>query len=62
MFSVWDDMRNGGNGEVGDLVGLGEEKCEAEWGRGMERVGRLNLVQKIEQGVSLVVVAAVWEE
>jgi len=55
-------MRNGGNGEVGDLVGLGEEKCEAEWGRGMERVGRLNLVQKIEQGVSLVVVAAVWEE
>ena len=59
---MWYYMRNGGNSEVGDLVGLGEEKCETEWGRGMEGIRRLDLVQKVEQGVSLIVVAAVGEK
>lgn len=55
-------MWHGGYGEVGDLVGLGEEECETEWGRGVERVRGLDLVQKVEQGVSLVVVASVGEQ
>ena len=55
-------MWHGGYGEVGDLVGLGEEECETEWGGGVEWVRGLDLVRKVEQGVSLVVVASVGEQ